>query len=345
MTVVGTTNDVTHLKYPSIDQFRTVVKQVRDQANWHSTPLPTLTFQGTVKLHGTNAAVVSDGTQIWHQSRERIITPLSDNAGFSQFATFRRDYFANVIAHLRTFLNINSTTTKLAIYGEFCGGNIQSGVAINGLEKMFVVFGASVGEDADRTWLSPQVIDLALFGGHISSQNIYFIHNFPVWTLEIDFANPELSQNKLVEITEEIEKECPVGKHFGNTGIGEGAVWQCISELPYYQGLRFKVKGEKHSVSKVRTLAEVNPEKVASINEFVARTTTVNRLQQMKDKLVEMELDANDVRNIGTFLKYVGQDIIKEESDTLEVSGLNSKDVMGKISQVSRNWFLANISV
>ena len=40
-------------KYPSIEQFRTVVKYV----NKTCTILPVIQYEGTVKLHGTNAAI------------------------------------------------------------------------------------------------------------------------------------------------------------------------------------------------------------------------------------------------------------------------------------------------
>lgn len=332
-----------HIKYPSIEQFRTVVKNVRDAANKYGVPLPKLRFRGTVKAHGTNASVVNFGGETWHQSRERVITPISDNAGFSQYATFHRDYFEQVFVVARDFLPTEAEGAKVAIYGEWCGGNIQSGIALNQLEKMFIVFGISYGEEEARKWLDKKDLSTILRGlEEANDHKVYNIMQFPSWEIEIDFANPEAVQNELVKITETIENECPIGKTFGVSGIGEGAVWECIDPTQH-RGMRFKVKGEKHSVSKVKKLVEVDVEKVANIQAFVERVLTVNRMQQMKDKLTEMELDANDVKNTGTFLKFVGQDVVKEESDTLEASGISNKEAMGKISQLARNWFLANI--
>lgn len=344
-TTVEVTTGASHIKYPSIEQFRSVVKHVRDQSNYHAVPLPKLLFRATVKAHGTNASVVTDGKEVWHQSREHVITPLKDNAGFSQYATYQRDYFAQVLGRVRQFLNLApEDTTKIAIYGEWCGGNIQKGIAISGLEKMFIVFGISYGEEAERKWI-PSMYHAALLELDVANtKNVYSIYQFAQHVLEIDFANPEASQNKLVELTIAVEEECPIGKHFGVSGIGEGLVWTCIDDVDYYKGLRFKVKGEKHSVSKVKTLVEVDPERVASIAAFIERVLTVNRMQQMKDKLTEAGKDANDVKNTGEFLKLVGQDVVKEESDVLAASGITNKEVMGKLSQVARNWFLANIT-
>ena len=56
-----------------------------------------------------------------------------------------------------------------------------------------------------------------------------------------------MAQNKLVEITEEIEKECPVSASLGiKDGVGEGAVWTC-----FYKGDKFifKVKVQTPSIS------------------------------------------------------------------------------------------------
>lgn len=59
------------LKYPSIDQFRNVVRIVKTNHDYqgkdevtgeviysHDSPYPTMSFKGTVKLHGTNAGIV-----------------------------------------------------------------------------------------------------------------------------------------------------------------------------------------------------------------------------------------------------------------------------------------------
>ncbi len=75
------------IKFPSIEQFRTVVSNVNRHFNFvgldengeaiydPTLPKPTITFKGTVKIHGTNAAVSGNFGGIWAQSRENIITP------------------------------------------------------------------------------------------------------------------------------------------------------------------------------------------------------------------------------------------------------------------------------
>jgi len=77
-----------HIKFPSIEQFRTVVSNVNRHFNFvgldengdaiydPTLPKPVITFKGTVKLHGTNAGVSFNNIGgLWAQSRENIITP------------------------------------------------------------------------------------------------------------------------------------------------------------------------------------------------------------------------------------------------------------------------------
>ena len=107
------------IKFPSIGQFRDAIKQVQSTCKYHNVALPTVKFRGTVKLHGTNAAVViaKDGT--WHcQSRERIITPESDNAGFAAWVYGNKDYWDTLAQGLSAALENNDETMQ--IYGEWC---------------------------------------------------------------------------------------------------------------------------------------------------------------------------------------------------------------------------------
>lgn len=56
-----------HIKYPSINQFRQIVKSVRDSANWNNKPAPTITFECTPKvhgcMHGSTLVSLADGSQ------------------------------------------------------------------------------------------------------------------------------------------------------------------------------------------------------------------------------------------------------------------------------------------
>ena len=157
--------------------------------------------------------------------------------------------------------------------------------------------------------------------------------------IDIDFNNPELAVNNMTEITEAVEAECPVGKHFGVSGIGEGVVWETT-----YKGqhLNFKVKGEKHSATKVNKLVKVDVEKIASIDAFVEYALTENRLNQGIEQVFTIEGTTPDIKQMGPFLKWVMGDICKEEMDTLVENGLEPKDVSRSINQKAREWFMGN---
>jgi hypothetical protein len=318
-------------KYPSIEQFRNVIRTVKTNHDYqgkdengesiysHNSNYPTLKFKGTVKLHGTNAGVVkyADG-KIEFQSRERVLTLDSDNSGFMNkmhLLDFEK-YFSQL-----TF------TESCAIYGEWCGGNVQKGVAINGLEKMFVIFGVKT----DDEWIEIPVT-------FIDEENkIFNINQFKTYEVEIDFNNPELIQNKLIELTIEVENECPVGKYFGNIGIGEGIVFTSLK----YPDLIFKSKGEKHSVSKVKVLNEIDVVAMENINEFIELSVTENRLKQGLQVLKENGI-LIETKSIGEFLRWIVTDVLKEEKDTLETSRLDEKKVKGAIVNKARVWFLNN---
>mgnify|MGYP000001621961 FL=1 len=316
-------------KYPSIEQFRNVIRSVKAIHDYqgkdddgkaiyqHKENYPTLKFQGTVKLHGTNASVVkySDG-RLEFQSRERVLSLEEDNAGF--MATM-------VNKDLEFLFSQFSSNDHIAIYGEWCGGNIQKGVAINGLEKMFVLFGIMI----DDVWVElPK--DL-----HNNEIGVYNILQFPIYEIEIDFNNPEVIQNKLIEMTIAVEESCPVGKFFNKDGVGEGIVFTCVTN----QELKFKSKGEKHSASKVKTLNPIDVEAMASINEFVELAVSENRLQQGISYFNENNILV-DSKNTGEFLRWIVTDVLKEEKDTLEASGLDEKKVKNAIVTKARIWFL-----
>jgi hypothetical protein len=130
----------------------------------------------------------------------------------------------------------------------------------------------------------------------------------------------------------------------GSYGVGEGIVWTCTSKIPGFRtdDLVFKVKGQKHSDSKVKVLAPVDVEKVNNIKAFVDYVITDHRLEKGIENLKQQGLDI-DIVNTGPFLKWVGNDVIKEETDTLQASGLNSKEVMGAVSKAARDWFIKHI--
>ena len=336
---------MTHIAFPSINQFRHVVGQVRRKASFiglddtgepiynAAAKAPTLTFIGTVKLHGTNAAIVSRPGSISYQSRERVLTVEQDNAGFLNHMTQHPDAVVDVLESIAALADADLTKDTIAVYGEWCGGNIQQGVAITGLPKMFVIFAIKVNGE----WINrpiPFVED--------KDASIYTIEVFGDFHITIDFEQPETSQNILASMTERVEARCPVGAFFGKEGVGEGIVWRCMSDPT--SDLWFKVKGEKHSASKVKTLAPVDVEAVENIREFVSKTVTEARLEQGLQNLINEQSKPFDMTSISDFIRWVYGDIVKEESDTAVASGIDPKKIGGLIAQSAKRWYVEKLN-
>ena len=323
--------DDTHKSFTEIGQYRQVVREVKSHHDYigrddnndaiygHTTPYPTLRFRGTVKLHGTNSAVVKypDGRYEF-QSREHVLSLEEDNSGFMRNMV-TKDY--------QSLFNGIEFNDYCAIYGEWCGMGIMKGVAINQLSKMFVIFAVKI-DDVYH--------DITEFNLLNNEQQIYCIMQFPHYTMNIDFNQPELYQNQLVALTEEVERECPVGKFLGVDGTGEGIVWEHKSSEHRYI---FKTKGSKHSVSHVTKLASVDVEAIANTNSFIDYAVTENRLMQGVEKMKEMGL-AIDPKTTGDYLRWVYNDVIKEESDTMEANGINPKKIGSAISAKARMFWL-----
>lgn len=313
-----------HISYPSIEQFRSVCKELAFKEG--NDIKPVINFKGTVKLHGTNASVALDKKGMYVQSRSRVITPVCDNAGFASFVESKKEVFESLLKQVKSD-HVVSDDDTIVIYGEWAGQGIQQGVGINNVPKSFFIFDILVTNESGQKWLDIQPYA-------VPEHNIYNIEHFNVWQMEIDFNNPELYQNDLADITYNVEAECPVTKSFGFSGIGEGVVWKAE-----YNGHRyiFKVKGEKHSSSKVKVLAKVDVEKINSVVAFAQYAVTESRLNQAIENVFNGE--PLDIRKMGDVIRWVINDVHKEESDTLAENNLTDKDVNKIMSDYVRKMF------
>lgn len=333
-----------HVSWPKIGQLNQVVREVSIDTAFvgldedfqpiydGTIPKPKIKFTGTVKLHGTNAGVSfnkEDG--LWVQSRENIITLTQDNAGFAFYISTVEEQFKLFFSEAYEKFGLSDDHT-LTIFGEWAGAGIQKNVAISQLPKAFYVFGLKVSkEDAeftnyylDASWIKSP------------SSRIYNVFDFPTYEIEIDFNDPKMAQNTLIKITEDVEKQCPIAKALGVEGLGEGVVWTGQHKDNIY---RFKVKGEEHSVTKVKTLAPVDTEKLESIKAFVDYAVTENRLDQAIEKV-----GGSEMSYLGDIIRWMINDIITEETHTLAENGLEPKTVNGEIAKRTRLMFLTKIS-
>ncbi len=350
------------ITYGSINQFRHVVTSITHQTRYqgvdavgkqkydHTIALPKLQVVASEKIHGTNGAVCySNPDGFWVQSRKNIITVEKDNAGCAFMAYQNETEWMNIIHSLAEAHSINLDTHVISLYFEWCGGSIQKNSAMTGVDKSAILFQhfkvSPLVNDLDdpnqenAEWYPTNVGD-SLWEGNTHAR-IYNIMNFDTWVFEIDFNNPKLSLNQFAEhVDKVVEPKSPVGVYFGeNENIGEGIV--CT--IDYLGSVhKFKVKGDKHSNSKVKKLTPVDEEKEQAKINFANDATPAWRLEQMFKEIFPNYEDA-DIKFTGDFLRAVVNDVMKEEGDLLAGLNLEPRDVNGKISAIARQWFIGEL--
>lgn len=310
-------------RFPSIKQYKSAVRYMRKHCQTHTK----LNFVGTVKLHGTNGSVIVSKDKVTYYSKNRKLTVENDNFDFATSMSQHEAVFKKMAKYYSPDGSI-----PITFFGEWAGKGIQKGVAISELPKSFYLFSIGFGEKIYPLWALKLTYEFPV-------DNIFNITQDCVYTIEVDVNNPQLITEKIKKLVEEVEKECPIAKKRGVTGIGEGIVWGC-RQYPTNQDLWFKAKGKKHSASRVKEFVAVDPEVYAKIYEFVGYAVTHNRLMQGIQYLEEMGYTL-EKKNTGHFMRWVCSDIAKEESDTIEASGLNKKKTMKEVSIAVSDWWFA----
>jgi hypothetical protein len=345
-------------KFHDIGAFRQCVADVRSVYRYvgrddagepvfdETRPLPVLPFTGTVKLHGTNAAVCTDGSEIWCQSRTSIITPEADNQGFAAWCQALPGRWEALKALLDRALRHpvcvkpEALEVDVALHGEFCGKTINKGVGVCQLPKMFVIFDVAVwhrfpGEDGD-VWRPRFLADEEVREFADEGMGVYSIHRFPTFHMDVDFGRAEEFVEPLERVTLQVEARCPVAAQFGVEGLGEGVVWSHNADGD--KRFTFKVKGEKHAVVKAPKLVTVDTVQLDSATRFVEYAVTENRLRQGLENIPGLE-----PRYIGHFVKWVLGDVQKEEADTIAANGIEPKMLSKLVEQRARAYIVKKI--
>ena len=345
------------ITFSDIGQFRAVIRNIKQSAAYlgfdeeKQEPImdpapkyPIIKAQATEKIHGTNAAVcfsIPDG--FWVQSRTSIIEVGKDNAACAFNTMGNEEAWKNIINNLAAVYAIDLNENIISVYFEWCGAGIQKNTAVSGIEKkMAIIFSHFKVSPIEPSEEEPAVWKETKIGETWVSDNkadIFNINEFPTYEIEIDFAQPLMIQNSLVELVENvIEPASPVGKQFGmEKNIGEGIVVTFMYKDVLH---RFKVKGEKHSASPVKKLKKVDNVKLQKIQDIAQEVTPAWRLEQMFD-LANDVINGNipAMENMGTFMKMVNTDIIKEESDIIKEAGLEPKEIFRDVSTISRQFY------
>ncbi len=332
-----------HIPFPEIERFRHLVKEIGFNAAYtgrdangepiydFSLPKPKILFHGTVKLHGTNGGVTwRDQDGIYAQSREIVLTPGNDNKGFARFVDDNNESFVDLFSRIVTDHNVEPHW-YVTIFGEWVGKGIVKKMAVSNIDKSFFIFGVKAtnpDDPEDHKWLPCDSYQDPI-------NRIFNVANYTTFNVEIDFENPEPALAAIEKAVLVVEEECPVGAGFGHKGMGEGIVFTGQWRGKNY---RFKGKGEKHEVVNTKQRVTIAPEMVESRTAFADYAVGRGRVEQA----ISVTLDNTQVpslKDTGMVLKWVCEDVLKEEADVLKANGFEWKDVQGFVSTKARTLF------
>lgn len=313
------------ISWPSIESFYNILKNIRRYPELMEDK-SAITYRGKIKLHGTNAAIQIVDGEVAAQSRNSIITPLKDNAGFASWVHSTKSHWLKV-------------RNNMIIYGEWSGPGVQKGVAISNIpEKIFAIFAA---KDLTNSELITEPSELESLVAGIPRTYVLPWHSEEHSISWFDDVSVQSVVDKINGEVELVEKCDPwVKSTFGVEGIGEGLVYY-PTNIEAKRGSRsfsdygFKAKGEAHRVTKSDTAIRPRAPAAAGIDEFVELLVTEARLEQGVS-----ELGGVDIKNTGKFMGWVSKDVLKESESELEESKLQWADVSKAVGNKARNWYI-----
>ncbi len=318
-------------------------------------PLPKLEFKSTVKLHGTFAGIRYrpgvNGGELTALSKAETLSTQKDNAGFAEFVQYNKDYFELYLGDYAKSLQM----TEIQIMGEWVGRKIQKGVGINKIKnKTFVMFGIKFKTEDTENFQWAQIP--AGFLGHLkdTEMNIRSIFEFPTWTTVMDFNNPKEGIQAFEDVCLEVEKRCPVadallqeeashGRSEAIEALEGNLIGEGIVSTAWWNDERyvFKTKGEEHSkVNKVKQPKEADPHQALKL-EIAEKVTPGWRLNQ---SLVEaLNGEPLQMKHIGQVVKWVIQDVQKEEQFILRENNFEFSDVKPFVNKIVVDWIKQKI--
>ena len=376
--------------FPSIENFSNFLKVARrfysaydDKGNMltdGSVQGDDIVLRGTVKIHGTNAGIgISEADGVWAQSRTRVITPDNDNYNFAGWVRDNKAMLEPLLRQMAAHFNVNLNTHNFYCFGEFFGDKIQKNVAVHGLPKSFAMLDVAscdrqeMKEAANGNYRC-QWYDVSETKFALPECRVFNIGQFetfqlvvPIHALDRRTSKDELERirQELLRLTDQVEKNCPVGAYFGRRAengdctTGEGIVWRGYLDKSYIglggsqvrdrRVFRFKVKGEEHATSKVNSRAALDPEVCKTLNEFVAKAVAPGRLEQAVSVIFQdQEPTPSWLRKVKPFAQWVFKDIQKEDMDSAPESlksGHGLKALEDSVAEAARTWLYNKVNL
>ena len=342
------------IKFTSIDKLSTAYENIKKKTRFagldkdmqpfydNEKALPVMSYRGTVKLHGTCAGVSFQNGNLVFLSKERVVTPESDNEGFANWC-FEKDsdvwfsLFSRIMNKLGSDFNKED---EITLFGEWCGQGIQKKAAITQCEKMFFIFAVRVGNYVDNGgkaigWLPVSFIEDL----NNVDENIYNSLMFENYIIELDWNKPKDVQKIVESKTDEINNRCPVSYHFGVDGVGEGVVWVPVDD-EFLNNTRFwfKTKGDKHKQNKKRKDTEINPVVLEDVNSVIDEYLVENRLERGIAYFKESGIDMLP-ENTRIFIDFIVDDIMKDAAEHIERLETDEKTIKKAVTKQTGTWF------
>lgn len=298
--------------------------------------LPIIKFVGSEKLHGTNMAVCFSNGELWVQSRNRIATVDDDQDGMAQYVADHKAAWMEIINGIIEYDFIDTITHTMVLDCEWAGGNIQKGnAACSDTDKAAYLFDhyrvVENGDDSKQTFHSTAGI------GH-EDHRIFNMASFGEYVITLDFNKPEECKAALQGMAEQIEEKSPIAAHFGKpSNVGEG-VYLHSEPFDGHPMYKLKAKGEKHGGKPKVPQAPVDDARIAYLTTIAEKVTPTWRLSQ-----AITDTGATERKHIGLLMKWVGEDIQKEEMPTLEEADVTFKDISKIVGNIVKTYYFNSL--
>jgi len=336
---------MTHLKFPSLEQFNKVfARETYGEAR------RSLTYRAKIKLHGTNIGlrVYPDG-HVVGQSRKHDLSLENDLNTFARWLEPQKTLWAGA-----------AREEVMTFFGEWAGPGIGKGDAVQRTDrKRFYIFALGIGtaphhQDGDiltPAWMitCPLTI-MAFLPEGISSDEVRVLPYEDEEPMVFDFADEAQIEEALALINRSVDAVAEVdpyiSRHFDIRHPGEGfvlvphanAAGQISTET--YSRLAFKTKTEKHRVRKQGKAASPKEPLPASAAAFVETFCTPARLEQA---LEEVCGGTADIRKTGQVIAWMTSDIQKEAAAEIAALPVPFDRLKGEIAAATRSWFMHRI--
>lgn len=347
-------------KFPHIRLLRNVLEYVKHVNTDPEVPeqyriKDPVTFQGTLKLHGSNTGVrwTRDDGKLQAQSKEIPLTPRGGD--FKGFAAFIEEHEGDIRRLLHEILDriANPDVVEVNLCGEWVGKGVvrkNKGSAVGQLEKKLWVLYSVIFTDFQGNETDVSDILETLPSWEFSGANrIFSIYVAGKWELTIDFNDPDsvtAGQTKAQQVTDSIEAECPFGKYLGVEGRGEGIVWMPQGSFKGQEDLMWKLKTPEHSQilePKMRKEKVVDEGLELRVGDFLDQVLTEARLERGIDALGEAG-HLVEMKSTRHYLQWAAADVQRECALELEDAELEWEQVIKMLNARALDFFKKEVA-